>query len=288
MVCAIAGYGATTEAISDEALRVAAIRAVFSGMQVAIDPGKKVNDSWPAKPQAAELFFPDAFANDNVYKVVGKATNEAESEASDDVADMDGQKSYTTRQVRMRLFRWPQENDSGLLAVLQYVFVGARPAMSCPSIGLLVHLYKEGGNWNVRDRYVLETIHHHSIQTITLVDITGDAVDELLVESNNGGAGVVDSSLQVFDLSHGHFEELLNTFSRMDSRGNEDPVVFTQSLDIRQTLQSRGQQFCVSKTVLFAGDKWVKQPRVVHPCYPRGAGVDPKETMSNSMLAPPH
>ena len=255
-------------------------------MEVALETGKKINDSWPKKPKGAELFFPDAFANDSAYKVVGKATNEAEREASADAADMNGQKSSNTRRVRMRLFGWPRENASGLLVVLQYDFAGASPAMSCPSIGLLVHLYKEGGAWNVRDRYVLETVHHHSIQTIALTDLTGDAVDDLLVESNNGGAGVVASSLQVFDLSRGHFEELLNTFSRLDSRGDDDPVIFTQSLDATRTLQSRGRRFCVSKTVLFARDRWIKQPSVVHPCYARGAGVDPKETTSKSMLAP--
>jgi hypothetical protein len=99
-------------------------------MEVAQEAGKKVNDSWPEKPKSAELFFPDAFANDSVYKVVGKATNEAEREASDDAADMNGLKSSNTRQVRMRLFRWPRENDSGLLVALQYDFVGASPAMS--------------------------------------------------------------------------------------------------------------------------------------------------------------
>jgi hypothetical protein len=121
----------------------------------------------------------------------------------------------------MRLFRGPREDDSGLLVVLQYDFAGASPAMSCPSIGLLVHLHKQGGRWNVRDRYVLETVHHHAIQTIALVDLTGDAVDDLLVESNNGGAGVVAGSLQVFDLRRGYFEELLNSFSRLDSRGDD-------------------------------------------------------------------
>jgi len=155
------------------------------------------------------------------------------------------------------------------------------PRCPNPSIGLLVHLHKEGGRWNIRDRYVLETVHHHAIQTITLGDLTGDAVDDLLVESNNGGAGVVASSLQVFDLSRGHFEELLNTFSRLDSRGDDDPVIFTQSFDVTRTLRSRGRRFCVSKTVLFARGRWIKQPGVVDLCYSRGAGVDPKETTSN-------
>jgi hypothetical protein len=146
--------GEAEQSVSDETLRVVALKAIFIGMQVSVEPGKKIDDSWPKKPQAGEIFFPDALANENVYRVVGKARNEAEQCASENLLT---QEFSNTRQVRFRLFRWPNQNDAGLLAVLQYNFLGARPAGVCWSVGLLVHLVKNADNWRVRDQYLLNT-----------------------------------------------------------------------------------------------------------------------------------
>src|ERR1700683_5500700 len=98
----------------------------------------------------------------------------------------------------------------GLLAVLQYDFQGASPALSCPSIGILVHLIKNA-TWIVKDKYPLETVHHHSLQGVRLLDLTGQSTDVLVVESDAGGAGLAQTILQLFDLSRGGFEELLST-----------------------------------------------------------------------------
>jgi hypothetical protein len=155
--------------------------------------------------------------------------------------------------------------------------------MSCPSIGLLVHLVRKAATWELRDEYLLETVHHHSIQGIEMLDLTGDDIDEPVIESQSGGAGEADSSLQVFDLSHGRFEELLNTNSRL----KDDQEVFTQTLDIGRTLQSHGQRFCFSKTVLFEKGTWFNPPRVSHPCYRRGYLLNSTQTGDpNRMLAP--
>lgn len=196
----------TGQPVSDEGLRLAALRAIFPGMLVSLDRSKRIDDSWPEKPNAGELYFPDALAGESVYAVTGHAMNEAESEASKDIITG---KVSNTRQLRFQLFRWPKENDTGLLAVLQYDFPGASPAMSCPSVGLLVHLKKNTADWAVEERYLLETVHHHSLQGIRLLDLTGEGADELVIESNSGGAGTAGSDLLVFDLSKGRLDEVL-------------------------------------------------------------------------------
>jgi hypothetical protein len=266
--------------VSDESLRTAALQAIFPGMEVSLDRNKKIDESWPEKPRAGELFFPDAFAGDNVYKVVGEGMNEAEREASEDIVT--GRYS-NTRQLRFRLFGWPKANDGGMLGVLQYDFPGANPAMSCPSIGLLVHIVKTAGNWTVRERYLLDTVHHHSMQGIRLLDLKGEGADELVIESNYGGAGTVESSLQVFDLSHGRLDEVLGTESRMQYMTDD---WYTQTLDINRTRESHGQRFCFSKTTLFEGGKAFQPPRITRPCYKSGYGVDLNEVRErNKMLA---
>jgi hypothetical protein len=185
---ATAIQGESRQPISDESLRIIALRATFPGMEVSIDQGARIDNSSPEKPKPGEFASRDALAHESVYRVVGKAMNKVETWASDDVINP-GRLS-NTRLVRFRLFRWPNENADGLLAVLQYDFAGANPAMSCPSIGLLVHLVRNAARWEPRDEYLLETVHHHSIRGIEMLDLTGDGADELVVESDFGGAGV--------------------------------------------------------------------------------------------------
>jgi hypothetical protein len=61
-----------------------------------MNPGKRTKCARQEKPKAGELFFPDAFADEKVYSVIGGATNEAETEASRDVIT---QRYSNTRQV---------------------------------------------------------------------------------------------------------------------------------------------------------------------------------------------
>jgi hypothetical protein len=270
-----------SQPVSDEALRLIALPTIFPGAQVAIESGKRVKYARQEKPKAGELFFPDAFVDEKVYSVTGGATNEAEMEASRDVVT---QRYSNTRHVKIRLFRWPRENGAGLLAVLQYDFPGANPAMCCLSIGRLVHLVRDAEKWEVRSQYLLESAHHSSLQKCELLDLIGDGVDELVVESDWGGAGTAGSSLQVFDLSHGSFEEVLNTQSRLEYM---DLDRFTQVLNIGRTRQSNGRQVCVSKTTMFEGGKPFEPPRITYPCYNRGYGIDAEDVKArNELLAP--
>lgn len=271
----------TSQPVSDEALRLAALRSIFPGMLVSPDRSKRIDDSWPEEPNAGGLYFPDALAGESVYAVTGSAINEAESEASKNIITG---KFSNTRQLRFKLFRWPKENDAGLLAVLQYDFPDASPAMSCPSIGLLVHLIRNAEDWVVKEQYLLETVHHHSLQGIRLLDLTGERADDLIIESNAGGAGTVVSDLLIFDLSKGRLDEVLNTESRMQHMTDD---WYTQTLDLSRTRESHGQRFCFSETTLFEAGKAFRPPRVTRPCYKRGDGVDSAEVRDrNKMLTP--
>ena len=189
--------GDTGRPVSDEALRLVALRAIFTDMQVSVDPGRRIDDSGPKKPKPGEMYVPDAFANESVYRVIGAARNEVESCASENLGT---EKFSNTRRVRFRLFRWPNEDDAGLVAVLQCDVLGASPAGSCWSVGLLVHLVKNAENWEARDEYLLDTQHHSSLQRVELLDLTGEGADELAVESNSGGAGTSGTSFHVFAL----------------------------------------------------------------------------------------
>ena len=275
--------------ITDEALRVAALRAVFPEMQVSAVPGRRIDDSWPKKkPRPDELSFPDALAGETVYRVTGKVMNEAEDCASSNITEPE--KSSRSREVRFRLFEWPNENGSGLLAVLQYKFPAANPPMACPSMAILVHLVKKEAAWHARGRYLLETGHHYSVQRADLLDLAGGGVaDHLVIESNYGGAAVAASGLQVFDLSKGRLDEVLSMDSRTDASVDGQELNMG-TLDVDRTRETHGQQFCTIETTLIEKGKRFNPPRITKGCFKLGLGVDRAHrawaTERNKELAP--
>ncbi len=270
----------TQQPISDEKLRIAALRAIFPGMHVSLDTNKKIDDSWPRNSEPDETFFPDALANAPVYRVNGRPMNGVEEGTSDYLGT---QKFSQQRQIRFQLFQWPNEK-TGLLVILQYDFSGAVPSGSFGSIGLLVHLRKKVNVWKPQEEYLFETGHHSSLQRIEVVDVTGDGIADLIVDSNWGGAETIGSSLEIFKLSGGHFEILLSAISRIEE-GNRDK--YTQVLDLAKTLKSQGQQFCFSKTTSHEEGHSFNPPRLTYPCYKPGDGVDLKEIRErNEMLTP--
>lgn len=188
------------------------------------------------------------------------------------------------RQVQLKLFQWPTETSNGFLAVLQYDFSGVNPSPCCWSIGRLAHLVRSGAKLELRDEYLLQASHHLEMQRAELLNLTGNGVDALLIESDFGGAGTAGSSLQVFDLSHGRFEEVLNANSRLERMTEEG---YTQVLDVSRTRKAHGQQFCVVKTTLFENDHWFRRPHVTRKCYQRGDGLDAEDAKFRlEMLAP--
>jgi len=96
--------------VSDEALRLVELQAIFAGMHVSVEKGTLIDDSSPAQPKAGDVVFPDGLAKETVYRVIGEARNEAEKCASQDAFNG---KSSTTRRVRFRLFPWPNWGGGG-------------------------------------------------------------------------------------------------------------------------------------------------------------------------------
>jgi len=268
---------ADTAPVADESLRLTALRAIFPGMQISVLDGKRIDDSWPQQPRPSELDSPDALAKETVYRVTGKATNEAENEAS---AQLITGNASNTRLIRFKLFPWP--NSTGLLAVLQYKFEDAVPSMACPTLGLLVQLANVKGAWEVRDRYLLETMHHFSLKTIRMLNLSGNG-DELVIESDFGGAETWGTNFLVFNLG-ARLERIFETTSQISYMTNDR---FTQELDVPETIQRGGQEFCFTKTTMFEDGILFKPARLSKVCYKPGEEQDRKETEErNKLLAP--
>jgi hypothetical protein len=265
-----------TTPIADESLRVAALRAIFPGMQISLFDGKRINDSWPEQPRPAELDSQDALAKENVYRVTGNATNEAEKQAS---AQLVTGKPSTTRLVRFQIFPWP--NSTGLAAVLQYKFEDAIPPMACPSLGLLVQLANVKGAWEVRDRYLLETMNHISLKTVRMVDFAGTG-DELVVESDFGGVDTWGINFLVFNLG-AKLERVFETTSQIAFAANDR---FIDELDLPETTQRGGEEFCFTKTTMVEEGILFNPARISKVCYKPSEVPDKESEERNKLLAP--
>jgi hypothetical protein len=98
----------------------------------------------------------------------------------------------------------------------------------------------------VKDRYLFDTVHHADAPDARLLDLAGDGFDELLVESDWGGAGTRVNELHVFDLRRGRFDEILAEYSSIRS----DEETYTQKLDLAGTRSNRGARFCFKVVAL--------------------------------------
>lgn len=266
----LCGFAADTKAISDPGLQLAALRGIFPGTQISAATPARTDESKLEKPDLDGLYFPDALSMDTTYSVTGNPANEIEDCAAGDVVT---NSVSQIRRVRMKLFRWPQFAASHLLAVIQYDFADANPPMACPSIGMLIELTRNGSEWRVLNRYLLDTVHHSGIQRIEVADLTGGGADELIIESDFGGAGIAASGLQIFDLRKGRFDEILNTVSCLRS---DDEGGYIQVLDMQRTRQRQGRRFCVNKTMRAEGGRPAVPLKTITAWFNRGSGVDRK------------
>lgn len=254
------------------------LRAAFPGATITLETGQSIDNSWNPRPKTKSFLFPDALAHQPVYQVVGKAEGIAEKCAASDVTN---ESSFSaTRDVRFESFPWPGKATSHtLLAVFQYKFRGANPPMSCTSMARILRLTQVNSRWRASDTVVLDTTHHHSLQRIELSDLSGNGHQELLIESDWGGAGTVGSNLIVYSLGCGRFVQWLNVPTRVEQYGGDS---FVQSLDLVKTRRERALRFCFDKRTYARGGQWLSEPAETHPCYQRFTRSPAGELMTDS------
>lgn len=266
---ALLAFAADTAPITDEALRLEALRAVFPGMPVVAVPGKRVKTE--KVDRNSDIQFPNALAGEQLYQATGKARNEVEHCASEDMLK---QTFSSVREVAFRVYPWPR-STTDFAAVLQYDFSDASPALSCSSIGLITHLLRKANKLVVIEQVLLDPMHHWSLPQIRLVDLTGDGIDELVVESDGGGAEVASSTMHIYDLSRGRLNEraIAGVRNLIYRSGEEEESTFV--LDVARSRTFAGAKFCFVKTRFMERMRKLTPPRVSNVCF--GAGLDKDE-----------
>lgn len=267
--------------ITNETIRQSAPQATFPGMQIRAVASQKIDDSGQPKPSEPGPNFLDALAAETAYEVTGKSRDPIEECAAENLATS---QFSQVRRLRFQLYEWPDQAQFARLAILQYDFTGAQPAGSCWLIGLLIRLVKQASGWQPEAQFLLGDHHHSEIYRIDLIDLTGDGGNDLILESNYGGAGTTGAFCRIFDLRRGTFHELIKIVSFRE-HGILDR--FTQVLDTQSTRQSRGSRFCFQKLTQFEKGKLFNPARRTRPCYPAGEGVDERETANLSQRPTP-
>lgn len=272
-VTAAAGLG-PSKTVIDESQRMAVLEAVFPKAAISLAVGRSINDSWSVPEHSEQFSFPDALANEKVYRVIGPASDPIEKCAASDV--LNEHAPSRTREVRLRVFPWPRA-DGSLLAVLQYAFIGANPPQSCYSMARVSGVTNVDGKWRESAGFDLDTTHHTSIQRIKLADLAGDHSQELSIESDWGLGGVTGASLSVFSLVHGRFDQWLNLPSRIYDRIGGDS--FVQTLDVPRTAHEGAERFCFQKVTFAKSGRWLSKPITTHPCFQRFTGKSARAEM---------
>jgi hypothetical protein len=267
LVCAgVCGFAA--EPVADEAVRMRVLSAIFPAMPVeTLD--RRIDSTWRLDIQPP-LWFPDALAHSPAYRVTGSPQDDRERCAAQDLVKLI---PSTERELRFRLYPWPGASRGELLAVLQYRFINAKPSTACPTLAGLYRMVPDGKKWKVADYFPLASARHNHLEGVCFLRLTGEAEDELVVESDSGDKARFGSDLHVLLLGHGRFQELLNVPSRLHINVQGDQ--WTQTLDVERTLQQHGERFCFEKTVWAAGHRRFSVPEITKPCFARGTGVGP-------------
>jgi hypothetical protein len=259
---------AGSDPIANESIRLEILKSIFPKMAVEATQGRTIDTSRRPADGRQGLGFDDALKNSQVYRITGAAQGDAERCAAEDI---NNQTSSEVREVRFQAYEWPGGKGtlSQVLAVAQYRFVDANPAFACPSIGRLLRLIAKDGQWTVSENLVLETTHHSGLQAIRLIDLFGDGREELLIESDFGGSGLIASDLTVFGLADGKFDEWLRVRVHAYGEPGDEDSEYTQALDLARTRSQRSGQFCFVKTAYAQRGKPLAEPRISYPCYPR-------------------
>ena len=254
--------------LTDEAVRLRAIGAIFPG--AVIETTERRIDSSMRLDLRPAMVFPDALALSPAYRVASPPQDDREHCAARDQLQ---RTESAERELRFQVFPWPGAVHGELLVAVQYRFAGASPPQTCASLAGLFRVVPGAKEWRVDDRLLLEASHHHHLEGVQFLNLTGEWVPELVVESDSGDAARFQSDLHILMLEHQRFQELLNVPSRfhLNVRGDQ----WTQQLDPARTLESRGEQFCFDKTQWAENHRRFSVPEVTHPCYVRGTGVFP-------------
>lgn len=242
--------------ITDESVRLRVLEAIFPKMHITATPTRSIDASWQFADNR-NVWFDDAFKHEAVYRVTGPPRSEADLCAARDIIS---DKLSHVREVRFQVFPWPAEAGHYAVAA-QYEYIGANPPMACTSIARLYRVGPRG----VAQEETFHTTRHRRISRFELIDLSGDGVAELLIEADYGGGGFRGSVLRAYELKSG---KLIKRFEAHSiSLDWQEPLEFTQVLDIDRTRATAGAKFCFTRTTYVEKAVRFAEPRVTYPCY---------------------
>lgn len=248
--------------ITDESVRLRVLEAIFPKMHVTATPTRSIDRPLP-KVADDPFYFDDALRGEMVYRVTGFAKSWEDQCNASDVLLLPGQERPSmVRELRMRAFAYA---PTRAVADVHLKYVGANPPMSCPAITRAHSLESSGGQWRLTGSVTFDTVHHWGVESIRFLDLTGDGIDEFVVESDGGGAQTFLSAYHVFDLKESKLKLRSTALAIVVSTLDGDQ--FVQHFDVPRSRESGGKRICFTKTTYMVEGKKLSKPRITYPCY---------------------
>ncbi len=146
------------ERVQNEVTRQQVLAVLFPGMKITQNQGTTIDSSWRVSGQVNVPEFPDAFKAEPVYVIRGTPSNELERCAAEDLSEE--RPASSERELRFLLHGLRRAARSYVyVGVIQYRFIGAKPAMSCSSIARFALLTRSDEGWRLRDEFYPDTTH---------------------------------------------------------------------------------------------------------------------------------
>jgi hypothetical protein len=245
--------------VEDEQLRLKALEAIFSGTRIELTK-QKFNRPSGIRAGDIRIDYPDGFAQEAVYAITAPPRSKLETCAAEDLGDP--AKVQTTREVRLQLFAWREI----YLAVIEYQFRGALPAMACSRLRSVFSLLP-GQPWKIIGTFHLDPTHAGPIESIQFEDLDGDGAEEALVSYVTGGLGVSYSELLVLSIANrslvpvtGHDLTFINDVETLE--------LFERKLDLLATQTRKARSICFEETVYWEKSKRYRPPLKRSVCEP--------------------
>ncbi len=228
------------ELVRDESVRLEALSAIFPGMTIAKTPHKK----------------DPAFLGEPVYFVDGDAATANERCAADDLLS---RKQSTRRELQFRLYSL---SGNRFINIAQYKFENANPAAACWSIARMSLLEKTQRRVMILSEFEPNTQHHSAI---TSVRFHGP---QLFLKSDDGGAGIARNCLYVVEIHGTKLSPIVVVATQVDGES-----MWKQTLDWGPTSVQK-YRYCFNMVERAEDGVMFPKPKISHPCYSRGDGLD--------------
>jgi len=265
-------FASGAELVTDHDTRLRVLSLVFPNARISDAAKPKDDQPFSVTDPLEHLVISLKSGFEHYYEVVGPVAKEEEEPASD-ITDLN--KGFSDkRQVRMEVYRWkaPKGGEAVLVAVLDYLFMGANPARCCRAIGKVFLLSSAADR--LLDSFDKMPYAFTTFTSVQFIDLDGSGAEKLLISADTSGAAYLGVKSALFDLAKRRLTLLVSLDTLVFYEAELEKVaIHTLTLDERQTIRSKGKRIFFVKETFAAKGKLFSKPLKSRVSFPIGYGL---------------